>query len=428
MFALLLERLPKRTKNCANHSHKYLNLLRSFLSEGFKTTPLRGPPFPEGWPPGFLERPKSTTLRPVSPRILVVGVGGIGGVVATSLVRGGLDVSIATPNEAVQAAWRSGSGPWYNGRPTGKPLANHRILTDPRETPEPFDFAIIAVQPPVIPTVSRALVEVLRPTGQVVTLSNGLCDEVVASVLGPERTLGGVVLWGARMPEPGRYIRTSSGGFRIGGLPSAKVQPHPDLVAALSLIGPVELTSNLLGARYAKLAFNCVISTLGTIGGATLGELMVKASTRRVALAIVREAVEVSRKAGVELERVNALDLDWLARAPGTGRTRHALSRTTRHTALLAVGLRYRKLRSSMLAALERGRTPAVDFLNGEIVRRGEMLQVDVTANRAAQHYVWAIAEGQKQAGLNLIDELAAEIARVRPPAQNEFADPERVW
>ena len=36
-----------------------------------------------------------------------------------------------------------------------------------------------------------------------------------------------------------------------------------------------------------------------------------------------------------------------------------------------AVGLRYRRMRSSMLAAIERKRTPAIDFLNGEVVIRG---------------------------------------------------------
>jgi len=43
-----------------------------------------------------------------------------------------------------------------------------------------------------------------------------------------------------------------------------------------------------------------------------------------------------------------------------------------KHALLMAVGFRYRRMRSSMLGAIERGRVPAVDFLNGEVVERGK--------------------------------------------------------
>jgi 2-dehydropantoate 2-reductase len=61
---------------------------------------------------------------------------------------------------------------------------------------------------------------------------------------------------------------------------------------------------------------------------------------------------------------------------------------------MLAVGARYRRLRSSMLAAIERGRPPAVDFLNGEVVDRAKTHGIPAPANSAARDLVWAIARG----------------------------------
>ena len=73
------------------------------------------------------------------------------------------------------------------------------------------------------------------------------------------------------MTEPGLYDRTAAGGFtlgRIAGPPDADLR---ELAALLEAVGPVELTDNLLGARWSKLALNCAVSSLGTIGGERLG-------------------------------------------------------------------------------------------------------------------------------------------------------------
>jgi 2-dehydropantoate 2-reductase len=69
-----------------------------------------------------------------------------------------------------------------------------------------------------------------------------------------------------------------------------------------------------------------------------------------------------------------------------------------KHTLLLAVGARYRRLRSSMLAAIERGRPPAVEFLNGEVISRAEQHGLAAPINRAARDLVWSIARGEAEA------------------------------
>jgi 2-dehydropantoate 2-reductase len=73
---------------------------------------------------------------------------------------------------------------------------------------------------------------------------------------------------------------------------------------------------------------------------------------------------------------------------------------------LLAVGARYRRLRSSMLSAIERGREPAVDFLNGEVVLRGERAGVPTPVNREAQKTVHRIARGEMPPSFALVRRL----------------------
>src|SRR5262249_22417470 len=143
---------------------------------------------------------------------------------------------------------------------------------------------------------------------------NGLCEAKVASIAGPERTFGAVVGWGAAMPEPGLYDRTASGGFTLGRMDGRTDPRMQELVRALEPVGPCEVTSNLQGKRWSKLAINCAISSLGTIGGDRLGVLLQHRYVRRLALEIMTEVVHVARKERILLEKVSGtIDLDWIA-------------------------------------------------------------------------------------------------------------------
>jgi 2-dehydropantoate 2-reductase len=62
-----------------------------------------------------------------------------------------------------------------------------------------------------------------------------------------------------------------------------------------------------------------------------------------------------------------------------------------------------------MLAAIERGRPPAVDFLNGEVVDRAERYGLATPISRAARDLVWQIARGQCAPSLDTLERLYRE-------------------
>lgn len=342
------------------------------------------------------------------PRLLLIGCGGIGGVLSSLLLLSGHRLSIATTNLSVKRALAE-RGPRVDGLPSVPPLLPGALLDSAEDAVEPFDFILVAVQPPQLGEVMDSIEGRLAEGGRIVCLSNGLCEERLAARFGAEAVIGAVVGWGARMLAPGHYQKTSTGGFQVGTLSGTR---DAQLLAAAELLGqvaPVTLTDNLRGARFTKLAINCAVSTLGTIGGTTLGELLLKNEVRALAMDILAEAVNVARAEGISLEPVTNLDLNWLV--PPASETTGTLKTAARHALLLAIGTRYRHLRSSMLAAIERGRPPAVDYLNGEISARGRAHGVATPVNDAARQLVWDIAEGKRSAGmmaLRRVRELAA--------------------
>ena len=336
----------------------------------------------------------------LQPRILVMGAGGIGGIVAATLTEIGAVVTAVTTNTAIrEAVDKSG----------------YRVIDDGEErvvagtmSPAPsgsYDLCILATQPPNVEDAAHTALRHLADDAEVVVLQNGLCEERVASIVGAGRVIGAIVAWGASMPAPGRYERTAHGGFALGRL-SGQLDPDLRRVSELlEAIGPVTLTENLRGARWSKLALNCAVSALGTIAGERLGPLVRVRRYRRLALEIMTEVVAVARAEQVQLEKVaGTLDLEWVTLSDADKAATASVSLTAKHTLLLAVGLRYRRMRSSMLAAIERHRTPAIDFLNGEVVTRGQRHAIPTPINARIVDLVWSIAKGSRTSSRETLD------------------------
>jgi 2-dehydropantoate 2-reductase len=317
------------------------------------------------------------SVAPIGPRVLVVGCGGIGGIVAAHLFEQGHDVTALTTNaiiaDAIDVHGFRGRGEQSPGNVRG------RVVRELPAGGAPFDYVLLATQPPQVEDAARRALPALAPTGAMVCFQNGLCEERVAAIAGPSRTFGAIVAWGASMVEPGVYDRTSSGGFVLGRLDGAADGRLDALGRLLEAVGPTSTSANLVGARWSKLAINCAISALGTVGGDRLGALMRHRFVRRLALELMTETVLVARSLGVRLEKVSGtLDLDWIALTESERWAAGSPGLVAKHALLLAVGARYRRLRSSIrdeVLAIARGqRRSSFDLLRSFFERTRSLL------------------------------------------------------
>ena len=332
------------------------------------------------------------------PRVLVVGSGAIGGVISTLMAHANIaDVHVLSRNQTVAETLRS------NGLSTvgvGEHITAHATVhtAPPNET---FDFILLATQPPAVEAAAQSVLNCLTDGGRMVVLQNGLCEQRVAAICGESRTIGGIVAFGASTETPGIFDRTSQGGFVIGRIDGAQEPQLDTLQGILMAVGPVTQTDNLVGARFSKLAINCAVSGLGTVAGTALGTMLNDRKARNIALAVMREAVAVSRAEGIALESLSGtFDLNWVADPNASNR---GPSHWARHALLLSVGFKYRKLRSSMLRAIEQGRAPAVDFINGEIASRGRALNIATPINETVTTLIHQIARGEQTASPDLL-------------------------
>lgn len=334
-----------------------------------------------------------------------MGCGAVGGVVAAHLVESGQDVIAFSPNASIADAVEA-RGFQLRGDGPARGVPGRVARTVPAG---PFDVVVLATPPTQVEEAATAALPELAPDGTMLCLQNGLCEQRVARVVGDRRTVGAVVAWGAAMPEPGVYDRTAAGGFTLGRLDGTSDARLEELARLLECVGPTEITPNLAGKRWSKLAINCAISSLGAMGGDRLGALMQHRVVRRVGLELMTETVHVARRERVKLEKVSGtLDLEWIALTEEERRAAGSPSLLAKHALLYAVGLRFRRMRSSMLAAIERGRTPAVDYLNGEVVERGKQHGIATPMNARVRSFVWDVAAGKRKPGLDLVRQLEA--------------------
>ena len=350
-------------------------------------------------------------------RAIVVGCGGIGGCVLARLadvdrpgrargqlrhvvgVAGNADIARAIGERGLHAKLP------YGERTVRVDIVAHASSLSSLAASSGFDFAFLAVPPNKLQAAAESVAPYLGGVagqGYFVTLANGLPEERLAARFGAERIIGGIVGFGASMIAPGVVEQTSDGGLTLGRLDGAIDEATQRCAAFLQAADDdIEFTTNLRGARWSKLAINCAISSLGTIGGDRLGALMRHRFVRRLCLEVMTEAVQVAVALQVKLEKVaGTLDLEWMALDDDERMAPGSPGLLAKHTVLLAVGAKYRRLRSSMLQAIERGREPPVDWLNGEIVSRALALQVPVPVNLAVIDMVKAIGRKERTSSL----------------------------
>jgi len=302
-------------------------------------------------------------------RILVIGAGAIGGTLGALLSRAGREVVFLTKSAETAAAINRDGMTVRGVRGTFTVPARAEHQAD-RLAP-PFDVVMVAVK---TYDLEAALAPALAPIPglierdcPVVSLQNGICIENLEALAGRNRAVGCTVGWGATMHGPAEMELTSEGELVIGCRSAAGQVRLPALAGVLAPAFPVQISTDILADLYSKLLINSCITTLGAISGRTLGWMLACRAYRELFIDIMREGMAAARAAGITVPPyAGRLDYDAFLRGEGT------LAGFRRHLFIRMMGMKYRRLKSSSLQSLERGRRTEVDSFNGYILKTAE--------------------------------------------------------
>jgi 2-dehydropantoate 2-reductase len=325
--------------------------------------------------------------------IVVVGAGAIGGVTAASLKTAGWNVQLVCKHrEIADLAMSTGlSITGINGSRTVRLDAVPAIA----DLAGAKDLVLLATKATDCVAAASDLLPFLKPDAVVVSLQNGICEEDIAAVVGRDRVMGCVVGWGASMLGPGKLEITSGGDFIVGNIYHQPDDNLPFVRDLLDNVVPARISANIMGELYAKLIINSCINSLGVIVGVRLGKLLANHKVRRIFIALMREAMAVAAALGIKVAKGGGGKLDYYAFLEDDG----FLKNLKRHLFIRAIGFKYRRIKSSSLQSIERGRRTEIDYLNGYIVDRGEASGVAVPVNTAVVAMIKQIETGSRKMG-----------------------------
>ena len=247
-------------------------------------------------------------------RILVWGAGAIGGSVAAWLARAGHDVTcVDIVPEHVAAIAGEGL------RITGPIEAFTQAM--PAFTPDAvdgvWDHVFLAVKAHHTEAATRALTPHLAQLGYVVSMQNGLCETVIARIVGRDRTIGAFVNFSADWIAPGEIMFGGRGAVVLGELNGRLTQRLAALHAVLRDFEPnAIMTEAIWGYLWGKLGYGAMLFAQA-LGQKGIADCLARPELLPVWRALGREAVEVCLAEGVEPQGFNGFDpRAFMANAP----------------------------------------------------------------------------------------------------------------
>ncbi|NWF67633.1 MAG: 2-dehydropantoate 2-reductase [Chloroflexi bacterium] len=341
----------------------------------------------------------------IQQRILIEGIGGIGGVLAAKIIQAGYAPVLVTNNQAITDAIKLYGLRIKDGAELySVPVPN--IFTALEDVPfGDFDAAYLIMKADGVVTAAKKSLPLLKPDGYVVTFQNGIVEDIVAEAIGAQRVISGIIGWGGTMDKIGMYEKTTIGNIHLGELDGKITERLKNLATVCETCTPVIVTDNIRGALWSKLAINCTITTIGALTGETLGQLVRDGRVRKLFLRTYAEVVDTAEASGIRLERI-ATDPKLLYLPRGA----NFVQALFKNALVRVVGMRYSKQKSSSLQSLERGRKTEIDYLNGYVVRQAQNVNVPTPVNAALVRMMKAIESGQRKVEPRNVEDLQQEL------------------
>jgi 2-dehydropantoate 2-reductase len=332
--------------------------------------------------------------------ILIWGAGAIGGTLGAYLARAGEDVLLVDIVDAhVDAMKREGlfiEGPVETFR---QPVQ----AATPAEVTGPFKRIILAVKAHHTRKAVRALKPHLAENGTVLSAQNGLNELVIAEEVGPERTVGCFVNFGADWLEPGRILFGNRAAVAVGGIDGRTTDAVRDYHRLLSIFEPkAVLTDNIWGYLWGKLGYGSLLFATA-LTNASMSENLASERHFQVFRRLGQEVMAVAKARDVKPLGFNGFDPEAFMPGADEAAARRSvadIAEFNRHTAKTHSGI-WRDL------AIRKRKTE-VDAQIAIIAILGQEAGIPTPAIGKLVDLIHDIEDGRREQSWSTLDEMLA--------------------
>lgn len=317
-------------------------------------------------------------------KIVVIGAGAIGSVVAVYLSKAGLDVTLIGKEDQVDAIAKRGL---HVEGVRGKEVFKIKAAT---QLSECCDLAIFATKTQDLEQAYQHNKKFLGDS-LILTTQNGVqADEILSRHVDKEKMFSSIVMFGSTYTKPGHIVFNFEGDWIIGR-PYVSIDGKTKELAGLLEKGfKVVISDDIMGMKWLKLFVNfnnCICAVLGK----SMQETFADMDFCRLSVLLLKEGMAVVHKANVKLvslpqfpvERIHGLAGMPIDQAAGIiHKTLTTLSKEP--------------LYGSILQSIMRGRTSEIDFINGEIIALGTKIKQPTPLNERIVELVHKIEKTGK--------------------------------
>ncbi len=338
-------------------------------------------------------------------RVTVVGAGAIGGTVGVQLHRGGHDV-VLVDRDAAHVATINRDG----FRISGLLDTTERVqaivpadLSDLVRDRGPVGMVVLAVKAMDTESAAEQIRPYLAPDGFIVSYQNGLNEQAIARIVGPERTIGAFVHFGGDLVEPAHVVLANRLKTCISELDGTDSKRIRTIAATLSAVTDVEVTTNLEGYLWGKLCYAALGFVVSTVD-APIDEVVMVPEARTAIRGAVAEVIDVARAAGIELENIHGFEpREFDRRNPNLIAETNALFERWAEDGKTAIK-RHMGIHRDIKV---RKRRTEVDYQVGPVVERGRALGVPTPACELLVELVHQIEAGTRRQDWSTINKLS---------------------
>jgi 2-dehydropantoate 2-reductase len=341
-------------------------------------------------------------------KIVVLGVGAIGALVGGRLALGGQDVTLVCTNwranvEHLKTHGLTIAGP--DGMEETTPV-KALFIDELAQLPGTIDILLIATKSNDTERCLTAAAPFLAADAMVVSLQNGVNEEVIIPIVGEAAVVACVSYAGGGLLRPG-YVRAHGGRFVVGELDGRITPRARELADILSLVAPAECSADVMAQRWDKLAQVTMTVPVGAIAGVGFPAILHIEKAHAVFGKVMSETLAVAAAAGHPLDDVVGLTrADWARLAQGPV---PELSRIISAPFAPRPGVPapvFNPDEAPLLKDLKLGLPLEIDFTNGYVIRKGRELGVPTPTHDLLMAMLERIVRGEIEPGLGQLDEL----------------------
>ncbi|WP_321781593.1 ketopantoate reductase family protein [Paraburkholderia sp. J94] len=294
-------------------------------------------------------------------RFAVLGAGAVGCYFGGMLARHGHDVVLIGRAAHVAAMNQDGLRIQSQSFDMRLPV---RAATD-IEAAADADVVFVCVKSTDTTEAARGLDAMLAPDAIVVSLQNGVDNAALLRERLAQPVICAAVYVASEMAGPGHLLHHGRGELAI----EASLQSEALARVLRSASIPTEIAADVRTTLWQKLILNCAYNAVSAIVQLPLGAMAHRDALRDTMREVVAECLAVAAAEGVHFE--------------------HDAARMVEQIEATIPGGQY----SSTAQDLARGKSSEIDFLNGAIVRRGEIAGIPTPANRTLHTLVKLLEE-----------------------------------